>query len=149
MDYAKVVFLKDVGAFVGSDGKIYGPYRSGDEAVIPEDDARTLALRGAVAIIGGYIVEEGTRPSPITLKSPASKTKFPLLLPILMSIGFVLIIVGLIIMSLSAVNVSGVVTILPFPPIVISGPEAVLIAILPIAVILTFIILFLYLTMRF
>ncbi|MEM0217832.1 MAG: hypothetical protein QXM73_03660 [Candidatus Nezhaarchaeales archaeon] len=149
MSYVKVVFLKDVGAFVGSDGKIYGPYKSGDEAVIPEDNAEALALRGAVARIGGYVIEEGTKPSPAAFKSLPSKMGFPLLFPILMSIGFILIVVGLMLMSLSVMKVSGIITIFPSPPIVISGPEAILIAILPMAIILMFIILFLYLIKRF
>lgn len=149
MDYVRVVFLKDVGAFVGSDGKIYGPYKPGDEAAIPESDAKALALRGAVAIIGGYIIEESIKPSPATLKNPPSKASTLLSPLILMSIGFALVIIGLIVMSFSIMNMSGIVAVFPFPPIVISGPEAVLIAIIPLATILTLIILFLYLATRF
>lgn len=149
MDYVRVVFLREVGAFVGSDGKIYGPYKVGDEAVIPEDDAKALALRGAAAIIGGYIVEEGVKPGSTISKSPPSKMESPFSPLIIMSIGFALMIIGIIFMSLSAMNVSSTVAIFPFPPIVISGPEAILIAILPITIILTFLIIFLYLVAKF
>lgn len=148
MNYAKVIFLKEVGAFVGSDGKVYGPYRPGDEAVIPEDDAKALALRGAAARIGGYVVEEGVKPDFTTLRGRSEvESRFSPLM--LMSIGFSLVIVGFILMSFSAMKVSGAIAVFPFPPIVVSGPEAVLIAILPLAVILIFIALFLYLVMRF
>jgi hypothetical protein len=55
--YARVVFLKEVGAFKGRDGAVYGPYKPKDEAIIPEEDARELALKGLVATIGCYAVE--------------------------------------------------------------------------------------------
>ena len=57
MKYARVVFLKEVGAFKGRDGAVYGPYKPKDEATIPEEDARELALKGLVATIGCYAVE--------------------------------------------------------------------------------------------
>ena len=38
MRYVKVVLLKDVGAFRGRDGAVYGPYKSREEAIIPEDE---------------------------------------------------------------------------------------------------------------
>jgi len=57
MKYAKVVFLKEVGAFKGRDGALYGPYKPKEKAIIPEEDARELALKGLVATIGCYAVE--------------------------------------------------------------------------------------------
>jgi hypothetical protein len=56
MRYVKVVFLKEVGAFKGRDGAVYGPYKPREEAIIPEEDARELALKGLVATIGCYAV---------------------------------------------------------------------------------------------
>ena len=55
--YVKVVFLKEVGAFKGRDGALYGPYKPKEEAIIPEEDARELALKGLVATIDCYAVE--------------------------------------------------------------------------------------------
>lgn len=149
MEYVRVVFLKEVGAFVGSDGQVYGPYKPGDEAVIPIEDAKALALRGAVARVGGYIVEEGVKPSPAISRVPPQKMASLFSFLALMSIGFALIIVGFILMSISAMNVLGSIAIFPFPPIVISGSEAIVVAILPIVIILAFLIFFLYLAMRF
>jgi hypothetical protein len=56
MRYVKVVFLKGVEAFKGSDGAVHGPYKPREEAIIPEEDARELALKGLVATIGCYAV---------------------------------------------------------------------------------------------
>ena len=55
--YVKVAFLKEVGAFKGRDGAVYGPYKPREEAIIPEEDARELALKGLVATIDCYAVE--------------------------------------------------------------------------------------------
>ena len=57
MRYVKVVFLKNVEAFRGRDGAVYGPYKPKEEAIIPEEDARELALKGLVATIDCYAVE--------------------------------------------------------------------------------------------
>jgi hypothetical protein len=56
VSYVEVVFLKEVGAFKGRDGAVYGPYEAKEEAIIPEEDARELALKGLVATIGCYAV---------------------------------------------------------------------------------------------
>jgi hypothetical protein len=56
MRYVKVLFLKEVGAFKGRDGAVHGPYKSREEAIIPKEDARELALKGLVATIGCYAV---------------------------------------------------------------------------------------------
>ncbi|RLF07156.1 MAG: hypothetical protein DRJ60_03305 [Thermoprotei archaeon] len=146
MNYVKVVFLKEVGAFVGSDGKIYGPYSPGDEAIIPEEDAKALALEGAAARIGGYIIEQGKTPPPYERRG-ALKTVLssPFLL---LWIGFALIIIGFIIMSFSAISPQGFIWIFPLPPIPISGPEAILLAVLPIAIVLIMFVVFMYLMLR-
>jgi hypothetical protein len=110
--YVKVVFLKEVGAFVGRDGSIYGPYKPKDEAIIPEEDARSLALQGAVAIVGGYVVEEA---KPLA-RPPIS----PLRSFLFMSVGIALIIVGSVLMAISSMGLAeakGIVTIFPLPPI--------------------------------
>lgn len=147
MNYVKVLFLKEVGAFVGSDGRIYGPYSPRDEAEIPEEDARALALKGAVAIVEGYVFEEGysdtsTPKSPQYVKSLLS----PL---VLMFIGFALVFLGFVIMSFSAVNVRGWVWYFPLPPMPVSGPESILIAVLPVVAFLAFFIVLLYLFTKY
>jgi len=137
--YVKVVFLKEVGAFVGRDGNVYGPYKPKEEAIIPEEDARSLALEGAVAIVGGYAIEEA-RPS-VSLSRPL----------LFMSIGIVLVIVGSVLMalsSLSSMEARGVVTIFPLPPIAVSGLLALLIPVIFIVVFLAAFLLILYFTLR-
>jgi len=141
--YVKVVFLKEVGAFVGKDGNVYGPYKPKDEAIIPEEDARSLALEGAVAIVGGYAVEEA-RP----LARPSVSPLRPFLF---MSIGIALIIVGSVLMalsSLSSMEARGIVTIFPLPPITVSGLLALLIPVIFIVVFLAAFLLILYFTLR-
>ena len=139
MRYVKVVFLREVGAFVGKDGTVYGPYKPKEEAIIPEEDARSLALEGAVAVIGSYAIEEA-RPSVSPLR--------PL---VFMSIGIALIIVGSVLMalsSLSSMEARGVVTIFPLPPIAVSGLLALLIPVIFIAVFLIAFLLTLYFALR-
>ncbi|MHC1601142.1 MAG: DNA replication complex subunit Gins51 [Candidatus Nezhaarchaeales archaeon] len=149
MNYVKVVFLKEVGAFVGSDGKIYGPYSPGDEAIIPEEDAKALSLEGAAARIGGYIIERGKPPMPIPHER-SSPFKTILSSPLLLLwVGFVLIVIGFIIMSFSAISPQGFIWIFPLPPISVSGPEVILLAVLPIAIVLIMFIVFLYLMSRY
>ena len=143
MRYVKVVFLKEVGAFVGRDGNVYGPYKPKEEAIIPEEDARSLALEGAVAIVGGYAIEEA-RP----LARPSVSLSRPLLF---MSIGIVLVIVGSVLMalsSLSSMEARGVVTIFPLPPIAVSGLLALLIPVIFMVVFLAAFLLILYFTLR-
>jgi len=149
VNYVKVVFLKEVGAFVGSDGKVYGPYSPGDEAIIPEEDAKALTLEGAAARIGGYIIEQGKPPArPHHEGGGIFKTLLfsPLLL---LWIGFALIAIGFIMMSFSAISPQGLIWVFPLPPISISGPEAMLLAVLPIAIILIIFIAFIYLVSRY
>ena len=143
MKYVKVVFLKEVGAFVGKDGVVYGPYKPKEEAIIPEEDARSLALEGAVAIVGGYAVGEA--------KPLARPSVSPLMPFILMSIGFVLIVVGSMLIALSSMGLEeakGVVTIFPLPPIAVSGLLAILIPVIFIAVFLAAFLLILYFALR-
>jgi len=141
--YVRVVFLKEVGAFVGKDGNVYGPYKPKDEAIIPEEDARSLALEGAVAIVGGYAVG-GLRP----LARPSASPLRPF---ILMSIGITLIVVGSILMaisSLSSTEAQGVVAIFPLPPITVSGLLALLIPLIFVVVFLAAFLLVLYFALR-
>jgi len=141
--YVKVVFLKEVGAFVGKDGNVYGPYKPKDEAIIPEEDARSLALEGAVAIVGGYAVE-GAGP----LARPSVSPLRPFLF---MSIGIALIIVGSALMaisSLSSVEARGIVTVFPLPPIAVSGLLALLIPVIFIVVFLAAFLLILYFALK-
>ena len=143
MKYVKVVFLKEVGAFVGKDGNVYGPYKPKDEAIIPEEDARSLALEGAVAIVGGYAVE-GAGP----LARPSVSPLRPFLF---MSIGIALIIVGSALMaisSLSSVEARGIVTVFPLPPIAVSGLLALLIPVIFIVVFLAAFLLILYFALK-
>jgi len=141
--YVKVVFLREVGAFVGRDGAVYGPYKPKEEAIIPEEDARSLALEGAVAIVGGYAVGEAK-----PLVGPSVSPLMPL---ILMSIGFVLIVVGSMLIALSSAGLEGakgVVTIFPLPPIAVSGLLAILIPLIFIAVFLVAFLLIFYSVLR-
>jgi hypothetical protein len=141
--YVKVVFLKEVGAFVGRDGSIYGPYKPKDEAIIPEEDARSLALQGAVAIVGGYVVEEAK-----PLARPSTSPLRPFLF---MSIGIALIIVGSVLMAISSTGLAGakgIVTIFPLPPIGVSGLLALLIPVIFIVAFLVVFLLILYYTLR-
>ncbi len=143
MRYVKVVFLKEVGAFVGKDGSVYGPYKPKDEAIIPEEDARSLALEGAVAIVGGYAVGG---PGPLAKPSVSPLRPF-----ILMSIGITLIVVGSILMAISSLSLTeaqGVVAIFPLPPITVSGLLALLIPVIFIAVFLAAFLLVLYFALR-
>ncbi|MEM5793938.1 MAG: hypothetical protein QXS48_03255 [Candidatus Aenigmatarchaeota archaeon] len=43
-----VVFKEDVPQFIGSDEKIYGPFKKGDIAKLPEENVRILKERGIV-----------------------------------------------------------------------------------------------------
>lgn len=43
-----IVFKEDVPAFVGEDEKIYGPFKKGDIAKLPEGNKRVLLERGVV-----------------------------------------------------------------------------------------------------
>lgn len=49
-----VAFLQEIPQFVGIDMGYYGPYKSGDIATVPEDNARLLSDKGA-----GEIIEAG------------------------------------------------------------------------------------------
>ncbi|MEM4576489.1 MAG: hypothetical protein QW701_03365 [Candidatus Nezhaarchaeales archaeon] len=147
MNYVKVLFLKEVGAFVGSDGRVYGPYSPRDEAEIPEEDARALALKGAVAIMGGYVV--GGEALPDASSSKDTQLFKPLFSPLmLMFLGFILVSVGFIVMSLSTVDVRGWVWYFPLPPVPISGSESILMAILPLVAFLALFVALLYLFMK-
>lgn len=137
INYVKVVFLKKVGAFIGSDGKTYGPYSPGDEAIIPEEDAKSLVFEGAAARIGGYTIEEPIESVKETISSPI----------ILLIIGFILIMIGFIIMSFSAINSHGFIWIFPFPPISVTGP-LIIFAILPLIIFLIFFIVFIYIMIK-
>jgi len=46
ISYVGAYFLKDVEAFTGVDGKIYGPFTKGEFAMIPKDDAERLVAQG-------------------------------------------------------------------------------------------------------
>jgi len=141
INYVKVVFLKRVGAFIGSDGKAYGPYSPGDEAIIPEEDAKSLVFEGVAARIGGYTIEEL---KPIELKSLKEIISSPM---ILLMIGFTLIIIGFILMSFSAIISHGIIWIFPFPPISVTGPMLIF-AIIPLIIFILFFIIFIYLMIK-
>jgi DNA replication factor GINS len=51
--FSVVAFIEELPQFVGIDLSIYGPYRKGDIASIPEENARLLAEKGAAEIIEG------------------------------------------------------------------------------------------------
>ena len=140
MRYVKVVFVRRVGAFVGSDGRIYGPYEPGDEDVIPEDDAEKLSLEGAAARIGGYTVDRGlpVKPKPLSERGRSFFTPFKMLV-----LGFALVVVGFVIMALSVPVGHGVVWIFPLPPIALEGLE-LLLALLPVVLIVVILIIILY-----
>jgi DNA replication initiation complex subunit (GINS family) len=46
-----VAFLQDVSQFVGIDMANYGPYKSGDIATVPADNAKVLSEKGAGEIV--------------------------------------------------------------------------------------------------
>jgi len=141
--YVKVVFLKEVGAFVGRDGAVYGPYKPKDEAIIPEEDAKSLALEGAVAIIGSYAVEEA---KPLARPSASALRPF-----VFMSIGIVLVMVGSILMALSSLSLTearGLIAIFPLPPIAVSGLLALLIPIIFVVAFFIAFLLILYFALR-
>ncbi len=46
-----VTFKNQVPRFVGVDMKIYGPFSEGDLALIPEENAEALRIRGAVEVM--------------------------------------------------------------------------------------------------
>lgn len=48
---ALVTFKTRVPRFVGVDMRVYGPFSEGDVALIPEENAEALRLRGAVEVI--------------------------------------------------------------------------------------------------
>ncbi|MCS7139775.1 MAG: hypothetical protein N3F04_06510 [Candidatus Nezhaarchaeota archaeon] len=147
MNYVKVVFLRRVGAFVGKDGRVYGPYSPGDEALIPEGDAEELSLKGAAARIEGYVIKE-LKPLPLSVRRATDSLKTlysPSLL--LLWLGLVLVIVGFMVVSLSMISLSpqGIIWIFPFPPFSISGYELAIIVLLPIISFLVTLIILLYL----
>lgn len=43
-----VVFKEDVPQFVGSDEKVYGPFKKGDKAKLPEENVKILKEKGVV-----------------------------------------------------------------------------------------------------
>jgi len=47
-----LVFLHDVPQFVGTDLRAYGPFKKGDEAVLPEDLSKILVEKGAARPAG-------------------------------------------------------------------------------------------------
>jgi len=49
--YELVCFLKDVPEFIGIDLESYGPFRAGDIAALPSENARNLELAGVVRVI--------------------------------------------------------------------------------------------------
>ncbi len=49
--FKTVAFLQQLPQFVGIDMGYYGPYRQGDIATVPEDNARLLIEKGAAEII--------------------------------------------------------------------------------------------------
>jgi DNA replication initiation complex subunit (GINS family) len=49
-----VAFLRDMSQFVGIDTEYYGPYKAGDIATVPEDNAKLIVEKGA-----GELVEPG------------------------------------------------------------------------------------------
>jgi len=49
--YELVCFLKDVEQIIGSDLKVYGPFKAGDLAVLPPENARNLELANVIRII--------------------------------------------------------------------------------------------------
>ncbi len=46
-----MAFLQEIPKFVGIDMGHYGPYRAGDIATVPEDNAKLLVDKGAGEII--------------------------------------------------------------------------------------------------
>ncbi|MEM2454931.1 MAG: ABC transporter substrate-binding protein [Candidatus Bathyarchaeia archaeon] len=44
--YTIVYFISDVAQFIGEDGNVYGPFKSGDAASIPTNDAKRLVEQG-------------------------------------------------------------------------------------------------------
>ncbi len=57
--YEFVYFLKDAPEFVGIDLESYGPFKAGDLAVLPPENARNLELAGIVRVI--KILQPGVR----------------------------------------------------------------------------------------
>lgn len=49
--YELVCFLKDVPQFIGFDLEVYGPFKAGDLAALPPENARNLELANAVRLI--------------------------------------------------------------------------------------------------
>ncbi len=49
--YAKILVKQDLDSFIGIDGKTYGPFRKGEEAIIPIENAEILFKRGVIEII--------------------------------------------------------------------------------------------------
>ena len=49
--YEVVCFLKDVSQIVGSDLKVYGPFKAGDIATLPLENARNLEMANIVRIV--------------------------------------------------------------------------------------------------
>ncbi|RLG46684.1 MAG: hypothetical protein DRO06_04005 [Thermoproteota archaeon] len=46
-----VIFKTALPRFVGSDLEVYGPFRGGDLAILPREDAEVLEARGAVEVL--------------------------------------------------------------------------------------------------
>jgi DNA replication factor GINS len=46
-----VAFLQDIPQFVGIDMGCYGPYRAGDIATVPEENAKVLIEKGASELV--------------------------------------------------------------------------------------------------
>ncbi len=50
-NFLPVAFLQDIPQFVGIDMGYYGPYKSGDIATVPEDNAKLLVEKGAGELV--------------------------------------------------------------------------------------------------
>jgi len=53
VDYIEVEFLSDMPVFLGVDLKNHGPFKKGEKALIPYDNAKVLEERGVVKILIG------------------------------------------------------------------------------------------------
>jgi len=51
VDYIEVEFLSDMPVFLGIDLKNHGPFKKGERALIPYDNAKVLEERGVVKIL--------------------------------------------------------------------------------------------------
>lgn len=57
--YELVCFLKDAPEFIGIDLESYGPFKAGDLAALPSENARNLELAGIVRVI--KVLQPGAR----------------------------------------------------------------------------------------